>query len=193
MIYSFMSLRPRSFKLVAAIGHTAALKCSPCCLPRRPHAPLLRAYRAFATEATFTSPSKPPRAGQPTFESHPHLGERTVCICLLYQGDLTSCETTVQPNEITPGIPAEEYERRRAQLMNELPEGSAVVSVAGQVKYMSGSECLLTRSLFTSSDHVSVHFGQQSCAFFVLRLSCLQRELTHNLVTSSVRPRTFGT
>ncbi|TDL29014.1 peptidase M24 [Rickenella mellea] len=45
---------------------------------------------------------------------------------------------TVKRNELTPGILAEEYERRRALLMQQLPERSMVVSLAGQVKYLSG-------------------------------------------------------
>lgn len=46
----------------------------------------------------------------------------------------------VQPNETTPGIPAEDYELRRRKLMESLPDNSLVVSIAGQVKYMSGRE-----------------------------------------------------
>lgn len=45
----------------------------------------------------------------------------------------------VRPHELTPGIPAEEYEWRRRQLMENLPNDSVVVSVAAPVKYMSGS------------------------------------------------------
>jgi hypothetical protein len=44
----------------------------------------------------------------------------------------------VSEGEATPGIPAEEYERRRKSLMDKLPENSIVVSVAAPVKYMSG-------------------------------------------------------
>lgn len=46
----------------------------------------------------------------------------------------------VQPNELTPGIPSEEYERRRKSLMDSLPEDSIVISVAAPIKYMSNSE-----------------------------------------------------
>ena len=46
----------------------------------------------------------------------------------------------VKPNEVTPGIPDEEFERRRKALMDSLPENSIVVAVAGHVKYMSGRE-----------------------------------------------------
>ncbi|KAI9466605.1 peptidase M24 [Lactarius psammicola] len=60
--------------------------------------------------------TKPSAFGQPTLKSHPHL---------------------VKPGELTPGIPASEYERRRRQLVEGLPHGSLVVCVAGQVKYMS--------------------------------------------------------
>ncbi|KAI9448434.1 peptidase M24 [Lactarius indigo] len=62
--------------------------------------------------------TKPSAFGQPTLKSHPHL---------------------VKPGELTPGIPASEYERRRKQLVDGLPHGSLVVCVAGQVKYMSAA------------------------------------------------------
>ena len=47
---------------------------------------------------------------------------------------------TVKQGELTPGIPASEYERRRKQLVDGLPDGSLVVCVAGHVKYMSAGE-----------------------------------------------------
>lgn len=46
----------------------------------------------------------------------------------------------VKQGEVTPGIPASEYERRRKQLVDGLPDGSLVVCVAGHVKYMSAGE-----------------------------------------------------
>jgi hypothetical protein len=48
-------------------------------------------------------------------------------------------DKTVRPNELTPGIPSEEYERRRKDLMDSLPNNSVVVLIAAPVKYMSGS------------------------------------------------------
>ncbi|KAM6495511.1 peptidase M24 [Amanita muscaria] len=69
----------------------------------------------FATEAPVVKPS---RYGQPVFQSHPHL---------------------VLPNELTPGIPAEDYESRRRKLMDMLPDSSVAISVAAPVKYMSNS------------------------------------------------------
>ena len=44
----------------------------------------------------------------------------------------------MKSHELTPGIPASEYERRRRKLMDGLPDGSLVVSVSAQVKFMSG-------------------------------------------------------
>lgn len=38
----------------------------------------------------------------------------------------------------------EEYEQRRKALMDRLPDDSLVVSVGGQVKYMSGREFSFT-------------------------------------------------
>ncbi|KAF8489349.1 peptidase M24 [Russula emetica] len=63
-------------------------------------------------------PTKPSTFGQPTSKSHPYL---------------------VKQGEVTPGIPAWEYERRRKQLVDGLPDGSLVVCVAGHVKYMSAA------------------------------------------------------
>ncbi|TFK56263.1 peptidase M24 [Heliocybe sulcata] len=74
--------------------------------------------RGYATEFEYRlHPSKPSEYGQPLFESHPHL---------------------VKAIELTPGIPAHEYKRRRKELMDSLPDNSIVVSVAAPVKYMSG-------------------------------------------------------
>ncbi|EPQ59723.1 hypothetical protein GLOTRDRAFT_34532 [Gloeophyllum trabeum ATCC 11539] len=82
----------------------------------RPLHRLLR--RGYATEpAHALHPPKPSEFGQPLWESHPHL---------------------VKAGELTPGIPVHEYERRRKDLMDSLPENSIVVSVAAPVKYMSG-------------------------------------------------------
>ncbi|KZT35568.1 peptidase M24 [Sistotremastrum suecicum HHB10207 ss-3] len=82
--------------------------------------------RRYATEvvsgislndgAPTIAPIKPSLWGQPTYKSHP---------------------TLLRPNELTPGITSEEYERRRAALMNGLPDNSIVILVAGSVKYMS--------------------------------------------------------
>ncbi|TFK64905.1 peptidase M24 [Pluteus cervinus] len=76
-------------------------------------------HRSYATEAlSIDSTSKPSSFGQPLFQSHPHL---------------------LQPDELTPGIPSEDYELRRKRLMDSLPSGSAVVSVAAPMKFLSGN------------------------------------------------------
>ncbi|KAF8629628.1 hypothetical protein AX15_003362 [Amanita polypyramis BW_CC] len=71
--------------------------------------------RSFASEFALTKPSN---FGQPLFQSHPHL---------------------LQPNELTPGIPAEDYECRRRKLMESLPDNSIAVSVSAPIKYMSNN------------------------------------------------------
>jgi intermediate cleaving peptidase 55 len=45
----------------------------------------------------------------------------------------------VAADELTPGIPAAEYEQRRRALMDRLPEKSVVVCMAGRIKTMSGN------------------------------------------------------
>ncbi|KAL1664833.1 peptidase M24, structural domain-containing protein [Schizophyllum commune] len=77
-----------------------------------------RLARWMATEAHHAA-DKPTKYGQPLYQSHPHL---------------------VQPGELTPGIPQEEYERRRKALMDSLPDNSVVVCAAAPIKYMSGGE-----------------------------------------------------
>ncbi|KAF8966401.1 peptidase M24 [Flammula alnicola] len=74
-----------------------------------------RAGTRFSTRSIVTKPSE---YGQPTLLSHPHL---------------------VQQNDLTPGIPASDYEQRRRRLMELLPEKSVVISVAASVKYMSAN------------------------------------------------------
>ncbi|KAJ7087306.1 peptidase M24 [Mycena belliarum] len=75
------------------------------------------ARRGYATESSSAAVFKPSSFGQPLFQSHPHL---------------------VQSTELTPGFSAQEYETRRRNLMNTLPDSSIVVSISGAVKYMSG-------------------------------------------------------
>jgi len=58
--------------------------------------------------------------------------------------------TIVKRNELTPGIPVSDYEQRRRNLMELLPERSLVVSVAAPVKYMSGRKC---HSVYFSSSN----------------------------------------
>lgn len=53
----------------------------------------------------------------------------------------------MQPNELTAGISAEEYELRRRRLMDSLPDNSVVVSVAAPTKYMSGSALHIPSSI----------------------------------------------
>ncbi|OSD01713.1 hypothetical protein PYCCODRAFT_1436006, partial [Trametes coccinea BRFM310] len=78
-----------------------------------------RFARCYATPVTVNGSTqlKPTLYGQPLPPSHSHL---------------------LKAKETTPGIPQEEYERRRRELMESLPDGSLVVCVAGQIKYMSG-------------------------------------------------------
>ncbi|KAI6035635.1 peptidase M24 [Pisolithus orientalis] len=77
-----------------------------------------RGLRALATVAGSAQNHKPSNYGQPLFPSHPHL---------------------LKPHELTPGIPADEYECRRRTLMDSLPSDSLVVLVAAPIKYMSGT------------------------------------------------------
>ncbi|KAG6889042.1 hypothetical protein C0995_004325 [Termitomyces sp. Mi166 len=80
----------------------------------------LQRARLYATEAPNLAGAnaKPSSYGQPLFQSHPHL---------------------LQPHELTPGIPAEDYEQRRRSLIDRLPENSLVVCVSAPVKYMSNN------------------------------------------------------
>nr|ODN93281.1 farnesyl-diphosphate farnesyltransferase [Cryptococcus depauperatus CBS 7841] len=68
--------------------------------------------------STPNKSSKPPRFGQPHASTHPHL---------------------VHPGDLTPGVPAKEYEHRRRQLMEELGDGAKVICMGGTVRLMSQS------------------------------------------------------
>jgi hypothetical protein len=57
----------------------------------------------------------------------------------------------VKENDLTPGIPASEYDQRRRNLMESLPDKSIVVSVAAETKYMSGSMSALPVNFATPS------------------------------------------
>ncbi|OJT04640.1 Intermediate cleaving peptidase 55 [Trametes pubescens] len=72
--------------------------------------------RCYATPVTVNGYTqlKPTIFGQPLPPSHPHI---------------------VKPKETTPGIPQKEYERRRRELVDRLPDGSLAVCVAGQINY----------------------------------------------------------
>ncbi|KDR74526.1 hypothetical protein GALMADRAFT_227592 [Galerina marginata CBS 339.88] len=59
--------------------------------------------------------TKPSEYGQPVLFSHPHL---------------------IQQNEVTPGIQSSDYEQRRRNLMDLLPDKSLAVSVSAPMKYI---------------------------------------------------------
>ena len=90
-----------------------------------PPTTLCLACRCYASVVTVNGSRqlKPTKYGQPLASSHAHL---------------------IRKEETTPGIPQKEYDRRRRELMERLPDGSIVVCVAGQVKYMSGREFPVT-------------------------------------------------
>lgn len=69
---------------------------------------------------TLRGAVKPSLYGQPQPSTHPHLFEHE--------------------HELTPGIRAQEYAQRRQKLMESLPDGSVVVAIAGNIKYMSKCE-----------------------------------------------------
>lgn len=77
---------------------------------------------------------KPPRPaiGQPLPHTHPHLFPID-----FRRGSDATRGGGVAEDHLTPGIPAEEYEQRRRNLMARLPTGSVVVLMGGRVKYMS--------------------------------------------------------
>ena len=104
-------------------SRTRQLFCRPC--------------RRYATEAAIADTSlKPSSYGQPVFQSHPHICKLSVAFEVI----IVLMRSVVRSNELTPGIPTEEYERRRKALMASLPADSIVVSVAAPIKYMSNSK-----------------------------------------------------
>ncbi|RXK34894.1 hypothetical protein M231_07858 [Tremella mesenterica] len=72
--------------------------------------------RKFSISTLSRIQVKPGKYGQPLSKTHPHL---------------------IQIDDLTPGIPAGEYEDRRRKLMKNLPEGAVVVCMGGTVRLMS--------------------------------------------------------
>ncbi|KAN0063967.1 aminopeptidase [Thecaphora frezii] len=87
--------------------------------------------------------------GQPLPHSHPHLFPRRGPLgnedLVAYPSQkvglelLDPGEGLVATDQLTPGIPASEYESRRRRLMERLPDGSIAVLFSGRVKSMSGN------------------------------------------------------
>lgn len=79
------------------------------------------------------------RQGQPLPFSHPHLFPQR--LPLLAGADIIphdrDGQIAVAEDELTPGIPAREYQDRRQRLMDRLSEGSVVVCMSGRTKMMS--------------------------------------------------------
>ncbi|KAL7419454.1 aminopeptidase [Cryptotrichosporon argae] len=85
----------------------------------RPVVPRAPAAAPARTYSSSPHPAKPPRSAQPLARTHAHL---------------------VAPGELTPGVPAEEYEARRRALMDRLGalgEGATVVCMGGTVRLVS--------------------------------------------------------
>ncbi|MCJ1451388.1 hypothetical protein MMC28_001724 [Mycoblastus sanguinarius] len=79
-------------------------------LKRRETFPLHRSYASVsAAELQF---------GQPLHETHPHL---------------------LKAGELTPGITALEYARRRSKLASKLPKNAVAILAASEIKYRSGA------------------------------------------------------
>jgi hypothetical protein len=74
-----------------------------------------------------------------------HLTHTSVCSGVPVCGAPSLTLDAARAHEVTPGIPREEYQRRRRELIDKLPEGSIAVLVSAPTKYMSGSAsyCLL--------------------------------------------------
>ena len=109
-------------------------------LPRHVH----NRSRAYATEAPFPPILKPSTSGQPLFFSHPHLGTFTFRVAW----ELVLTKVAVKSHELTEGIPTQEYEQRRRNLMDRLPDESVVVCLGGMLKYMTKSSCIKLCSKF---------------------------------------------
>jgi len=76
--------------------------------------------RTYASESQ--AHAKPPLYGQPISTTHPHLIKNNA--------------------DLTRGIPASEYEARRRNLMQSLPEGSKVICMGGTVKLVTQRKSL---------------------------------------------------
>lgn len=106
----------------------------------RPALQLRAGARALQRQLTGDTHGIPP-CGQPLPHTHPHLFPTD-----FRRGTDPSQGGGVALNDLTPGIPALEYEQRRRNLMDRLPPGSAVVLMGGRIKYMSKNILYVTVS-----------------------------------------------
>ncbi|KAI9318368.1 peptidase M24, structural domain-containing protein [Dichotomocladium elegans] len=116
-----MYCRGRSLKAVSELA-TTRLACKTGALVRPMAVPGLRSFQKLYFSGTTVSnliPETHRRSfGQPTVYSHPNL---------------------LKKGEVTPGLPAAEFEQRRANLMKVLPEGSVVITAGYSTRYMSNN------------------------------------------------------
>jgi len=127
-----------------------------------------RAGTRFGTRNLTSLATKPSEFGQPTIQSHPHLGAHFPPLVLQLSRVLTQIHSIVKRDELTPGIPVLDYEQRRRNLMDLLPEKSLVVSVAAPVKYMSGRGC---HSVYFSSSAKCLQCARYLVSHFLTRNS----------------------
>lgn len=118
------------------IRRVSRVSRSSLCIRRRAECTHFRTYATEANPLAASHDLKPTIYGQPLHPSHSHLGK--------FDTDLYCADSevfcSVGLGELTPGISAQEYDRRRKDLMDGLPENTIVVCIAGQMKYMSGRE-----------------------------------------------------
>ncbi|GAA5954869.1 hypothetical protein JCM21900_004971 [Sporobolomyces salmonicolor] len=117
--------------------------------PRAKPPTLRRTYSAVAPLAhPSISAARFPvqkRYGQPLPSTHPHL---------------------LAPGELTPGIPADEYEARRRALMDSLDDGSTVIVSGNKVMYMT-QNILSVRSTVQPRAKPRYKFRQRSNLWYL--------------------------
>ncbi|SAM05266.1 hypothetical protein [Absidia glauca] len=89
-------------------------------LIQRPRAVTSRHFfsAVLSNNKTVNKDIQPVSYGQPTAMTHPEL---------------------MKKGEVTPGLPTEEFERRRSNLMKSLPEGSVAISMGYSTRYMTNN------------------------------------------------------
>ncbi|UZJ55987.1 hypothetical protein CBS101457_005307 [Exobasidium rhododendri] len=129
-------------------GALRSCRSSKLCCPRQYSSSAQISELGQASTSSSSSSSsqnatsaKSRRYGQPLPSTHPHLFP--LRHSLLAGADVEHFDAhgnrNVAYDELTPGIPSNEYEDRRKKLMERLPEKSVVVVMSGRVKNMSGN------------------------------------------------------
>ncbi|CCM01030.1 uncharacterized protein FIBRA_03078 [Fibroporia radiculosa] len=91
----------------------------------------------LSSHPSFTTSGKMFKSGPPVCDGGSSKRRHMHEALIIWPASVPIPSAYWSKGELTPGIPTEEYERRRRALMQNLPPNSVVVCAAASVKYMS--------------------------------------------------------